>query len=115
MRNKNLHQIAKKLRKGLTPEERKLWRLFRDRRFSGFKIRRQFPIDFYVVDFCCLERRLIIELDGGQHGENKIIKKDLDKGAYLKAQGCKVLRFWNNDINQNIEGVLETIRREILQ
>lgn len=99
-------KLAKNLRKNQTPEEAKLWMLLRNRRFSKFKFRRQFPIDGYIVDFCCLSKRLIIELDGGQHNQNPA---DKDRDEYLEKQGFRVLRIWNNELNQSEEAVLEKI------
>lgn len=101
-----LTAIARKLRTTQTPEEIKLWRYLRSRRFQNYKFRRQFPIDKYVADFICLSKRLIIELDGGQHNQNA---DDVVRDKYLHDQGLVILRFWNNDINQNPESVLEKI------
>jgi len=79
---------------------------------EGHKFRRQQPLGPYVVDFVNFEKRIVIELDGGQHA----IKKDSDKkrDQWLKAEGFKVLRFWNNDIFRNLEGILEVIRKRLL-
>ena len=74
------------------------------------KFRRQQPVGKYIVDFMCFERRIIIEVDGGQHSE----EVDLTREEYLREQGFEVLRFWNNEVLQNIEGVLETIERRCL-
>jgi len=98
---------ARKLRRGQTDAERKLWFRLRDRRLSGLKFRRQMPIKSYVVDFCCESARLIIEIDGGQHAERG--DQDAKRSADLEAYGFLVLRFWNNDVLCNIDGVLETI------
>lgn len=106
MQNKTLVPIARKLRKQQTPEEFKLWQLLRSRRFQNFKFRRQFPIDQYVTDFICLSKRLIIELDCGQHNQNP---DDLIRDKYLQKQGFKILRIWNNDFNHNKEAVLDKI------
>ena len=67
----------------------------------------------FIVDFCCQEKKLVIELDGGQHSELEITAKDKEKQSFLENSGYKVLRFWNNDVDSNIEGVLETIRKEV--
>ena len=93
---------ARRLRKQMTDAERALWRLLRDRRMSGWRFRRQEPIDRYIVDFICFEARLIIEADGGQHFESEADKR---RDAYLQAQGFRVLRFWNNDVLSNREAV----------
>lgn len=106
MENTNLIPVARKLRKQQTPEETKLWQELRSRRFIGNKFRRQFPIGHYVVDFICFNKNLVIELDGSQHNQNP---KDIIRDTYIKGQGFKVLRFWNNDINQNFSSVLEKI------
>ena len=89
-----------------TDAELRLWRLLRDRRLSGFKFRRQVPVGPYIVDFLCVGAKLIVEADGSQHAESL---RDKARDAYLASQGWKVLRFWNNEVLQNREGVLETI------
>jgi very-short-patch-repair endonuclease len=89
-----------------TDSELRLWRLLRDRRLSGFKFRRQVPVGPYIVDFLCVGAKLIVEADGFQHAESP---RDKARDAYLESQGWKVLRFWNNEVLQNREGVLETI------
>jgi len=102
---------SRDLRKNATEAEIHLWRYLRSRRFESFKFRRQRPIGPYIVDFVCLERGLVIELDGGQHTENQ--GYDQQRNAYLKRVGYRVVRFWNNDIFQNIEDVLQTIDIEL--
>jgi very-short-patch-repair endonuclease len=97
---------AKELRSAQTDAEHRLWQLLRAHRFSGYKFRRQVPIDFYIADFLCFAERLIIELDGGQHAENP---RDEKRDAYLRAQGFRILRIWNNDLFTNEEGVAEVI------
>ena len=89
-----------------TEAEQRLWSLLRHRRFSGFKFRRQFPIDHYIADFVCLEARLIIEADGSQHAESP---RDLVRDAYLRAQNFRLLRLWNNDILARPDDISETI------
>jgi very-short-patch-repair endonuclease len=89
-----------------TPAEHRLWQILRAKRLAGYKFKRQLPIDGYIVDFACPARRLIIEADGGQHNESAA---DARRDAYLRAQGFRVLRFWNNDIFENEEGVLTSI------
>ena len=84
-----------------------LWKYLRDRRLQGLKFRRQEPIGKYIVDFICYEKKLIIECDGGQHKLQAA--KDELRDKWLKEQGYKVLRFWDNEVLQNIEGVLEAI------
>jgi very-short-patch-repair endonuclease len=97
---------ARDLRRDQTDAERKLWTRIRSRSIDGCKFVRQEPIGPYFVDFVCRERRLIIELDGGQHAESK---KDAIRYQWLVDHRYRVLRFWNNDVLSNIDGVLETI------
>jgi very-short-patch-repair endonuclease len=98
---------AKRLRRDQTDAERVLWLRLRDRRLEGLKFKRQVPIEHYIVDFCCAEARLIIELDGGQHATR--MTEDAARTRVLEAFGYLVLRFWNNDVLQNTDGVLEEI------
>ncbi|MBL9066275.1 MAG: DUF559 domain-containing protein [Sphingopyxis sp.] len=97
---------AKRMRSEPTDAERALWHLLRAKRFVGYKFKRQVPIDRYIVDFVCFADRLIIEADGSQHAESNY---DAERDAYLAEQGFRVLRFWNNDILANTEGVSEVI------
>jgi len=103
--------ITRKLRKTSTPWERKLWNILRSRQLKNYKFRRQFKIGEYVVDFYSPQARLIIELDGGQHNQKPHIKKDLLRQRKLEQSGNKVIRFWNNDIDENLEGVVLTIKQ----
>jgi very-short-patch-repair endonuclease len=89
-----------------TPAEHRLWQILRAKRLEGYKFKRQLTIDHYIVDFACFKRRLIVEADGGHHCESH---HDLRRDAYLRAQGFRILRFWNNDIFDNEEGVLTSI------
>jgi len=98
---------ARRLRRDQTDAERKLWFRLRDRRLNGLKFRRQMPLKSYVVDFCCESARLIVELDGGQHALRS--DEDVKRTADLESFGYVVLRFWNNDVLSNIDGVLESI------
>src|SRR6266700_664217 len=88
--------FAKKLRKDQTDTEKKLWGLLRSRQLAGYKFRRQRVIGSYIVDLCCLTPKLVIELDGGQHQENKAY--DEKRTSFLIAQGFQVIRFWDNDV-----------------
>lgn len=106
----DLSSQTKLLRLSQTPWESKLWYYLRGGRFLGLKFKRQVPMGKYIVDFCCQEMKLVIELDGGHHNERSNSSADLARQKYLEANGYKVLRFWNSDIDQNIEGILETIR-----
>jgi adenine-specific DNA-methyltransferase len=107
------HEFARKLRRDQTDVERKLWYALRDRRFHDFNFRRQQPIGPYVVDFICFRKNLVIELDGSQHGEDDARRKDERRTAYLNGRGYRVIRFWNHEINQNLDGVFDTIEREL--
>jgi adenine-specific DNA-methyltransferase len=97
---------ARAMRGAPTDVELRLWRLLRDRRLNGIKFRRQVPVGTYIVDFLCVGAKLIVEADGSQHAESR---RDIVRDAYLENRGWKVLRFWNNEMMQNQEGVLETI------
>ena len=103
--------IARRLRRNQTDAERLLWFRLRDRRLRGLKFRRQMPLDRYVVDFCCESARLIVELDGGQHAQQ--VCQDAERTQVLESMGYLVLRFWNNDVLGNLEGVLERLRERI--
>ncbi len=103
-------QKARQLRRNLTDAERRLWSILRDRKLQGYKFRRQHPIGLYIVDFACAELWLVIEADGGQHADNLY---DERRTAWLESQGWRILRFWNNDILTNAEGVRETILLEV--
>jgi len=98
---------ARELRSHQTDAEQKLWLQLRAHRFMGLKFKRQKPIGRYIVDFVCMELHLVIELDGGQHLENRA---DQERDAWLAAEGYRVLRFWNNQVLQEMDGVLEAIR-----
>ena len=97
---------ARQLQQSSTPAERKLWRYLRSRSLRGFKFVRQDPIGPYIVDFACRKKRLVIEVDGGQHADNK---RDAVRDQWLVDHRYRVLRFWNNEVLGNIEGVWETI------
>ena len=99
---------AKSLRTNQTEAEQYLWYHLRACRFMDLKFKRQKPIGRYIVDFVCVEQQLIVELDGGQHAEQ--LEYDQRRDAWLRGQGYTVLRFWNNEVMQQLEGVLEKIR-----
>jgi len=99
---------AKQLRTNQTDAERRLWYHLRAHRFMGLKFKRQKPLGPYIVDFICMERRIIIELDGGQHAEQMLY--DQQRDTWLGGEGYTVLRFWNNEVMQELEAVLEKIR-----
>ena len=96
---------ARRLRRDSTKAEQILWRQLRNRQLDGFKFRRQVTVGPYIVDFVCAEAHLAVEADGGQHTATS----DSRRSAFLEALGLRVIRFWNNDILENPEGVLETI------
>ena len=103
----NLTNKARSLRKNQTDVEQLVWKHLRNRQLYNYKFRRQFPIEPYVADFACLELKLIIELDGGQHACQ--INYDEQRSLFLEQRGFKVLRFWNNDVIENTVGVLDVI------
>jgi very-short-patch-repair endonuclease len=109
----SLRSFARELRNSSTDAERLLWRYLRNRQVAGVKFRRQQPIETYIVDFVSFDKKIVIELDGGQHADNG--EHDKHRDAYLHANGFVVVRFWNNEIIENIEGVLEVIRQQCLR
>ena len=100
-----LTKRARELRTAMTDAERALWRMLRDRKL-GARFRRQAPIGPFIADFVCLERRLVLEVDGGQHAENE---HDLARDAWFRELGDRVLRFWNHEVLGNTAGVSEAI------
>lgn len=103
-----LTDTARELRRNMTDAERVLWNRLKARRLDGLKFRRQEQIGRFIVDFICFERGIVVEADGGQHAVER--EKDDERTRWLNSQGFTVLRFWNNDILANTEGVMETIR-----
>jgi very-short-patch-repair endonuclease len=99
-------QCARVLRRDLTPAERRLWHALRDRRLQAVKFRRQAPLGSYIVDFLCISNKIVVEVDGSQHGENR---RDQIRDAWLEREGYRVMRFWNHEVTFNQEGVLATI------
>ncbi len=93
----------------MTPQERKLWHALCRKQLCGLRFRRQHPFPPYILDFYCFSHRLVIELDGGQHSEPANAAYDQRRTAWLEAQGLRVLRFWNYEVDTNLEGVLATI------
>jgi very-short-patch-repair endonuclease len=110
---KSLTHLAKGLRKRSTDVERLLWSHLRAGRFEGLKFRRQHPIGQYIADFVCLERKVIIELDGGQHSLPDNILKDRQRDTWFEKEGYAVVHFWDNEVLMNTNGVLETIREKL--
>ena len=105
--------LARKLRKNQTDAEQILWLNLKNRRLLNYKFRRQFVIEPYIADFVCLELKLIIELDGSQHIEQA--EPDAERTLFLKQQGFKLIRIWNNDLFNQIEAVLEFIRQAVME
>ena len=104
-----IHQHAKDLRREQTPAERQLWACLRGKQLGGFRFRRQHPIGPFIVDFCCLSPRLVIEIDGDSHAEQ--VEYDESRTAYLEERGYVMLRFTNEDVQHRLEGVLAEIAR----
>jgi very-short-patch-repair endonuclease len=100
---------ARELRKNRTSAERRLWWKLRELKRAGFKFRQQVPIDHFIVDFACLSKRVIIEVDGGTHSTAEEIARDRARERHLREQGFHVLRVWNSEVRGNIEGVMDTI------
>ena len=101
---------ARELRRRATAAERHLWQRLRARQLDGAKFRRQVPIGPYIVDFACLSSRIVIELDGGQHAELEHSRRDKRRDRFLEARGFRVLRFWDNDVFTDMDGILSVIR-----
>ena len=101
--------LAKNLRKRITDTERLLWQHLRAKRFSGLKFRRQEPIGTYIVDFVCFEKKVIVELDGGQHALRAEMENDSRRDHWFESQGYTVLRFWDNEVLESVQEVLEVI------
>lgn len=100
---------ARQLRQDSTDAEKLLWSHLRNRRFSGWKFRRQYPVASYFADFACIEAKLIVELDGGQHALDREVARDAQRSAVLAGHGFVVLRFWNHDVLTQTESVLQAI------
>ena len=100
-------ESARRLRRDMTDAERTLWAQIRHKQVDGYRFRKQVPLGKYVADFACLEPRLIVEVDGGQHADQTI--PDAARSAWLENNGFRVLRFWNNEVLENLDGVLQTI------
>ena len=105
--DKRLRRYARELRRNMTKAERRLWRRLRGEQL-GVKFRRQQPIGRYIVDFVCLERRLVVEVDGGQHDGSEY---DRERDEWLEREGYRVVRFWDNEVMKEIEVVMEEIAR----
>jgi very-short-patch-repair endonuclease len=102
-------QFARKLRRETTDAERRIWARLRNRRLPGFKFRRQHPVAGYIADFVCLERRLIVELDGSQHASAEVAADDVARTRRLNECGFRILRFWNNESLQTTDAVVDAL------
>lgn len=109
----DIRQKAKQLRVNSTDAENRLWQHIRNRQLDGWKFRRQMPFDHYIVDFVCAELKLVIEIDGGQHAEARFY--DDQRTEHLQSKGYQVVRFWNNEVLGNTEGVLERIAEILVE
>jgi len=102
-----LVERARRLRKESTDAETRLWLHLRAHRYGGYKFKRQQPIGSYIVDFACFDARLVIEIDGGQHAD--AARSDSIRDAWLAREGFRILRFWNNEVLENTEGVMQKV------
>jgi very-short-patch-repair endonuclease len=105
----NTQKRARSLRKNQTPAEQLLWSKLRSHGVSGFKFRRQHPVDVYILDFYCHEVCLAVEIDGGHHAEEENRRMDHRRTAFLNKKGIRVIRFWNNDVLDNLDDVITEI------
>ena len=113
MRGERVKHRARELRRKMTDVEKLLWRCLRNRQLGGYKFRRQHPIGPFFVDFVCLEKKLVIELDGSQHA--KSLAKDIKRSDYLRERGYHVLRFWNNEVLEKTTPVLNVILSSLIE
>ncbi|WP_020484323.1 endonuclease domain-containing protein [Methylomonas sp. MK1] len=108
-----MKELARSLRKNQTNAEQVIWQQIRNRQLLGYKFRRQQVIGPFIVDFVCLEPKLVIEIDGGQHADQK--QYDQDRSHYLQQLGYRVLRFWNHEVLQDTPAVMEAIHLTVLE
>jgi very-short-patch-repair endonuclease len=101
------HARARTLRQNMTEAERRIWQILRLNRMKDYKFRRQVPIGHYIADFVCHEARLIVEIDGGQHDRSS--PRETERSGFLQSEGYRILRFWNDEVLANLEGVHQTI------
>jgi very-short-patch-repair endonuclease len=102
---------ARTLRQNMTEAERRVWQILRSHRMNVYKFRRQVPIGSYIADFVCHEARLTIEIDGGQHARSS--PREAARNEFLQNEGYRLLRFWNNEVSANLDGVREIIAGEL--
>jgi very-short-patch-repair endonuclease len=105
-------KLQRRLRNALTEAEQKLWQRLRGRQLEDCKFRRQHPYFDFILDFVCLERKLVVEVDGGQHADSAV---DVTRDALLQQDGFRVLRFWNNEVMSNTDEVVEVILRNLVE
>jgi len=108
---RQISEHASQLRRDRTDAEEKFWQAARNRQIDGFKFRFQHSLLPYIVDFACLEAMLIVEIDGGQHSE----ARDAKRTAFLESEGFEILRFWNNDVLSNLDGVIHVVRETLIR
>jgi very-short-patch-repair endonuclease len=111
----SLKEIARELRRNQTDDEKSLWRALRDRRFAGFKFRRQHTVGEYILDFYCADAKLAVELDGSQHGHPEGMQRDAEREKFLEERGIATLRFWNHQWRNNRDGCLLEIWNAVQQ
>ena len=107
------NKAARRLRAESTPAERRLWRHIRQRQVIGHRFRRQHPLGPYIVDFICLEKKLVVEVDGGQHSDPETEIADERRSAWLRKEGYRVIRFWNNEVLGNMAGVVDALEQAL--
>ena len=112
---RRLTPVARMLRRNATSAERRLWQGLRREQVAGFKFRRQVILDAFIADFACLDARLIVEVDGATHSTDEEIARDRARSAALTAMGFDVVRFTNDDVFRNLDGVLETIWARLME
>ena len=105
--------MARALRRRMTWHERRLWKRLRNRKQAGFKFRRQHPLGPYILDFYCTEKKVAVEVDGSGHAYADGRRKDMKRDRYLQEQGIRVIRVWNSQIRESLDGVMVRIRREM--
>ena len=108
---RQISQHASQLRRDRTEAEEKFWQAVRNRQIDGFKFRFQHSLLPYNADFACIEAMLIVEIDGGQHSE----ERDARRTAFLESEGFEVIRFWNNDVLGNLDGVIHVVRETLIR
>jgi very-short-patch-repair endonuclease len=107
------NEFARKMRKSMTRQEFILWRHLRELRRLGFHFRRQAPIKEFIVDFACYHPRVVVELDGSQHSRARQTERDKSRDAKLEADGFRVVRVWNNEVDANLDAVFDRILHEL--